>query len=567
MTISVLGVHQRGTTNGLMTVVRQAGASAVQVGRAFSYLSLTTIVGTLSDGDTITGGTSGAVGIITAHNGSANLFVSITNGAFTVGEPISNGLGGTATVNSIGMTANASGLFEPEPTATTNTNFPCNRVVVFRNEVYCALGLAIFKLVGLDWTPVHILLYGSNPSAQLHFKTGLRVFYVNDQPLLAIIYGGTAASTLRRAKTLDGITWSDIALNGIGNLVIATNGVLRDIVWNNVLYFHCNWNDGNTGTGIWNPATDSITRNTTSLDNCTEFMIFKGQLLALAHGGSFPTPSHMYLVQWLSGSWQVAIDLTDLGNITGGGSPAALTAWAMWAPGDGFLYLAAAVNNNPPAGWVVKKIQYSGGVFSDVTPNTGPGKTIGPTVFAGTGIPLWTSGGSTNSPDGGRIQVTVDDVTNPGTPDVYFYYAPNDTVGTQVTTMKWNGPSSAVTLIGQGGDVANALAHTKAGGGERIWNSGRPDILITNIVSSVSGETISYIAYGGGTVNVTFYFSQDGEPPATQCLLAGNTGGTLVGNQVNGVSADGTTVNTVLWTPLSQGVTNLTNVQVEPVIL
>lgn len=564
MAIAVLSVRQRGSTQ-FSAVFRMAGITATQVGNNFSIITLTAATGTANPGDTLTGGTSGATAKVTQvlqSGATTKVVVNTVTGVFT-NENVTT-TAGTGTLAGTLSTANI-GILENGGDA--NKNIYQDRVLSYKGSLYCALNNYILKYDGTtNWSVVHTYATPLS-SSELNCHGGLHVFYVNNHPLLGVIWGGASGNNaVYRATSPDGTTWTEATLaSGKGMNATSWAGVLREVVYNNILYWTANWNNGQgTAHTQWDPSNDAFQQINVGASGmahvpANDLYVFQNQLLQIAENGG---NGHLALYSFLAGAWVQVLDIAATGNILGGGSGTQTTQWTMWDPGDGFLYIVYYAFTNPNVGWVVKQITFSGGIFTD----PGAANGIGGTVLAGTGINLYPGG---PSGEGGRWYVVVDDVTTPGTPVTYLYFAANDTPGTPVTVMQWNGPGSAVTNLGTGGDIANALAHTRQGGGERIWGPGQPDIIITDIQSVAGGERLFFIGYGGGTKSVNFWFGQTGEEPKTQSTLAGPVvgGGVLAGNQVNSVPMDGVTVNQVTWNagPSGDNVVNLTRAQLQAV--
>jgi len=571
MAIAVLAVKQRGVANGYCQVVRQAGATATQVGRSFTALwkGTGTLTGVFQVGETVTGGTSGATGKVTSIGGlnnANNIIISVLSGTFVTGESVTGGTSGAiySTIQ-VGLSNNNSnGTWAPEPSAAANDNRAQNRVLQFKGSLYCFVSAAIWKYDGVnDWSIVHNLANpgtGATPTTNWHQHSGLHVLYVNNQPRIGAVYGMGNGTNFYRVSSVDGTTWSELSISTSYLFNGAGQWVSKEVVWNNVLYWLAQDNS-NLRVASWDPANDGFTVYGSPNGNAShaaDITVFQNQLILLSQKAG----GQAALYSLLAGAWSEVLAFTDTGNISGGGFGPNNTTWTMFAPNDGsngnFLYVVYMAFTNPQAGWVFKKVQYSGGVFTDLG-------QIQSAVLAGTGIPTYPSADG----QGGRFYVVVDDVSTPGTSVVYLYYSANDTAGTTVQVMQWNGPTSAMTVIGSGGDIANALANVRQGGGERIWGPGQPDIIITNIASTPGGETISFIVFGGGTKTVQFFFSQLGQPPATQCTLASPVtgGGTLDGpnKQILTAPADGVTVQTVKWNAPADNAQNLTRAQLEPV--
>jgi len=80
-------------------------------------------------------------------------------------------------------------------------------------------------------------------------------------------------------------------------------------------------------------------------------------------------------------------------------------------------------------------------------------------------------------------------------------------------------------------------------------------VRITDVSSTLGGETVSFIGSGGGTGIVRFR-RKNSQQSATllATLTAPVTGGGSLGtNEVTGVTLDGVTVNTVVWDFFTDG--------------
>lgn len=516
MPIAALAVRQHGTGDGNSSVIRLAGSTPITVGHPFTILWLNAGItnGPYQVGELVQGSISGTIArvIHTNVNGfTNNIWVSITSGsAFNTSDVVSGLTSGAfGTSSGIGLGNNASnGILPPESDAAANHNSAQNRVIQFRGGLYCSLGVNILKLVGENWTIVHTVgqlgIMGFN---QYNCHLGLHIVNINNQPVMATIYGN---GLLYRVTTTDGSTYFESLISSsfyIGSAL----GVKREFVFNNILYFSSYNQTGGIELFSWDPDSDILTFDVGAGGNIppsSDFITFNSTLLKLTQGSG----GRAALFAYNGGSWTEVLAF-DVNGITGGGGTPGNMQWGMWAPNDGFLYCMYGAYYNPDAGWVVKKVQFNGVSWLDVTPLTPTGpvpagiKSIGPIVLSGTGLPIWLGGGVTNDPEPSRITVITDDATTPGTPDVYIYYAANDTIGTPYTVMKWAGPSTSMApTIGTGSDVSFALPFIRAGGGERFWNYDQPDILITDVTPTAGGERLNFKVFPGvtsGNVAVT----------------------------------------------------------------
>jgi hypothetical protein len=143
--------------------------------------------------------------------------------------------------------------------------------------------------------------------------------------------------------------------------------------------------------------------------------------------------------------------------------------------------------------------------------------------------------------------------STPGTLDFYILYAADGTAGTPWTIYEWQGNAATMTTTGTVGDVAHAVASAKAPGGERIFTPSELDILITAKAPVLGGERIFFQTSGSigpSDKTVEFYYNRQGEPAVTLATLSGVAAGGVavrVGNQVQNVQADGSTVYEITW--------------------
>jgi hypothetical protein len=493
MAIAVLGVRTRGSTQ-YTAVFRQAGATLIQVGNNFTAMTLTSATGTFNIGDTVTGGSSGATAVIKnvlVSGSTTTLFLNSIVGVFTnTSETVTATSGGSGTLTASTTTSPTEATLWVNPGilefgASSNQNMPQDRVLEFGSVLLCVINNYIIRSTDyVNWSVVHTYTSPSDtPSTQCH--TGLHVFYPSGTtPLLGVVYGGNGGSNeTMRVTSTDGVTWTEAVVNPSNSLGGGgAMGVSREVVFNNTLFFFSSTNQSN-GTQVcsWEPLTDAFqflgNPATNNGPTCLDMITFQNTLLLIAVNSN----NHVCLFNFAGGSFNLLLDLGVSGN-TGGTS----TEWALFDPLDGNLY--AIVYENSPL-WEMYKILYSGGSYTN-------GGEIDSTTLAGTGI--------TTGLDG-RWYIVTDDVTVPETPAVYLYYASSDAVGTSVQVMLWNGPTSAVSVIGTTSGIEVAIAHTRAGGGERIWGPNQPSILGQNSSTTIAGIVLTYTVYGGttsGTVDV-----------------------------------------------------------------
>lgn len=98
------------------------------------------------------------------------------------------------------------------------------------------------------------------------------------------------------------------------------------------------------------------------------------------------------------------------------------------------------------------------------------------------------------------------------------------------------------------------------GGGHRTLPASRLDVEIVSIVPALGGETISYRAYsssGTETVDISFFYGEaNNQQPTAQASLSSPSSGTLNNNVIEGITADNSTIYTVVWNAQSDGAAN-----------
>jgi len=199
-----------------------------------------------------------------------------------------------------------------------------------------------------------------------------------------------------------------------------------------------------------------------------------------------------------------------------------------------------------------------------------------PSPFDGTGMTDITSGVLTTdliaTGDGGsasasltkRCHLVQDTETSPGTLLTYLAFSEDSAPSTPFSIHQWQGPATLITFVGSGGAVRDSMHHSTRNGGAYFYTPTQDGVRIVSVTPVPGGESIAFIASGGGTVDVQFRRSVAQQGAVALATLTGTAtgGGTRVGNQVQGVTADGTTVNTVTWDFFTDSILNGTNLTV-----
>jgi len=549
MALSLLCHKSRGT--GVPTAFRVVGATVNQLGNNFARINVNTTTN-FNVGDTVTA--SGQTAIITSVVTNTALYLNTLTGAF----PGS----GTLTDSTTSATATISGFEGLENAGGTNTNRHHARVIQFENRLYIFHFADVWRYneVTSNWETIYRL---SNVpvGTQTCRKSGLHVLNISGVPHMVAVH--STGGGIYRIKSSNGTSWSELNLVGAGTQ-LGDDGHLRSIVYQNNLYF-----TGNTsinGHLTWNPETDGFTTLSPSLiPNCQagDFVVWRNKLYRLAADSNTVT-NEGALLEFSTGTYLNRVRFTATGNLQGGGGSFTQNAYCAFVGPDGDLYCIYHAFTNPNAGWKCFRIQESGGVYTptDITSSVLPSAI------------RWGSGGPQN---GGRFEKFIDDETNAlagGPTIVYLWYATADSAGTTRTQYQWVSNSAEISQQDIGAPIEIALPHNDKGGGDRVWFTGEMDArIISKPTPIVGGERISFKIYqptGAAPIsNVRFrlLYSNKGEAPVSIGTLSNPSTGTLVGgNEIQGLTADGTTTYQVSWLAItSDGQTNFSRIVRAPV--
>lgn len=220
--------------------------------------------------------------------------------------------------------------------------------------------------------------------------------------------------------------------------------------------------------------------------------------------------------------------------------------YGLFTDGTTLFALASTHQSGGDFGWYCYEFSESGGVLTptDITATVLPAglRTVG-TFDAGVGV-------------------VVDQEANPGgVPEIWLYFRADGNAATPWSVYKWNGNAALIGNAGapndSGGSAQHGMAFQKNGTGKVFWTEDELDMSIEDISGDFGGETISfrlYSASGTETVNVDFYYGLDGETATQAATLSNASAGTIVGTQIQGLTADnGATLYTVKWEAETDG--------------
>jgi len=409
---------------------------------------------------------------------------------------------------------------------------PRNCIIQFQGDLYAFGGDGIYKkddpssMAG-GWTSQ--IAFTNPTTAGLRFS-GIYPIVVSGAMNLVCVFGDAASSSSWRWAKFDGSTWTQASsATSSSNITY----VVDSLVFNSVIHVVSPISmTFDPGTNTFNTPSDPWGQSSTGM------CIFDGRLFAVSHGG----PTGCQLSEY-TGSWNAVVNFGVSINVSYSSKQMLITdGTKMWA------FTAEDPQNvsGPPDHWHVYEFD-SALAISEITFTVLPGSL------------------TANNPNGFSIRgqrffAVYDLDTAVGTTDIYLYYSVDGTATRSYTVYKWNGNAAVITVVDVGGVVAHALPTGYSNNGERVWTAGELDIKITSVVATLGGETISFIAYGGGTNRkMKLQYALGGSPPLLEAtLMAPVTGAPATLNtglnQVEGIAADGTTVYSIAWDLPTDGI-------------
>ena len=419
--------------------------------------------------------------------------------------------------------------------ADTDTGFTANiikgYVPVVRlggSQTFLAtVGNAVYRSTdgGTTWTSVKTLtgigaLYQSG-------KIGLWVIYNTGVPT-AVVSWTEGGSPVHFSSTTDGATWtSDVTIATI-NLYAPVDTV----VWQGNLvswWGYVNGSGSAPQSVTYNPSTNSAsvssdTNNGFNLSTC--LCVFQNRLFALVQTSS----GSVLLREQIGGVWMAQQ------TIATGISGTAIT--------DQTKVALFTDSTNMYAFWYK-------GVATTGWQCTQFDSSLTATNITSSVIP---AGLDTTATTTSRWQIIVDCRANPGTFNIWGYYAPNGNQSTNWTEYQWNGNSSLMTLVQTGGDVADGMPFVRHSQGDTFFTASEFYVEILGFSAGSAGNiTVTYALYsdtGSGTASVQGFFGTgDQAYPLSPATINGVPAGT-----VTGIPLDGSH-HTLTWNAQTDGFT------------
>jgi hypothetical protein len=448
----------------------------------------------------------------------------------------------------IGSTASAVGnTFGTAEDAGSNALQHCsgNRVIQFANNLYAWVGDTVVKYNSgtTNWDTKLTLSPVILASAKF-LHTGLHSIMVNNVKTMVGVYcSNNASQPIYAISSTDGTSWTTTS-TGTNSGMTTASIIGVSVVYRNILFFlNSIW-----AVASWDPSTSTFTTQQGTLQASSaarDLCVYQNKLFTMQSTGN---NAAWTVFEWTaSNTWTSRYASASLASTSNFSACRPILHTA----GDGYMYMwmsAGASGNSTHC----RKLQY--------TPSTSTLAEVADlsTIVVPTAI-------RTPNVQTTQFVCVYDQETTTGALNLLIYYAPNNTAGTNWTCFQWNGGASEATQLDTGSDVTLQLpGGGDAGGGARIWTSGEPDVSIEGFAAASTGLQVSFILYGSGTKSFALFFSATEETPLVQCTLASPSAGSLNGQQVDSLTADGSTVYTVIWTFTSDAQTTFSRERLVP---
>jgi hypothetical protein len=403
-------------------------------------------------------------------------------------------------------------------------------------------------------------------------RSGLHVFYIGASPFVCGWYKTTTGADNLRGFRLDvnAGTWAEQTDVATGTALGSADGGSphNEIPFKGLLYFGTGAAGGVVAQRTLSPSSGSFSilthpiSNAAGLNYLYDYCAFDDVLYMVTpidvSAGANGRP-RLYALG--AGTWNTTPTVLDTVPANLGLTNGGVARWCLFTDSTN-LYALCLVNTDGVGtnyGWRLYQID-SALVVTDITTTVLPTSLRSPDD--GGGAPLAQTG---------RFFKFIDVDTNPASPAIYLVYTPNNDPAQAITLFQWVSNAAPLNLIETNGVASDAAPNLAQTGGDRIFTVGEMNILITNRQPVIGGEQIFFRAWGDpGPIDkyVRFYFSKQGEPTSTQCVLTGTaTGGSAVraGNEIQQVEADdGTTEYSITWDVGANSVANGDRVQVVP---
>jgi hypothetical protein len=374
-------------------------------------------------------------------------------------------------------------------------------------------------------------------------KSGLHILYNNGVPELTCIYR-SGSNTFYAAYSTDGVNWtksSSFTANGGG---ISTGWVpfTDEVIWDNKLVLLTS--DGAGGNYFisitYDPATHTFSQansaNLGGVSNSSALCVFNSNCYILGmHGTGLGSASHKISIFQISGSSLVNVINVETGNTIA--APDEQCRFSMFVDGTSMY---ALYWKSTGLGWRCQQLNSS----------------LSPTDVTSAVIPAGMSSGTAST---NRTGIIVDNPTPGVAPDIYIFFAADGGTSTVWSMYEWNGSATVMSGVGSpGGLASDSMPFYKDCQGATFWTANERHVEITARAFVSGGIQFSFKLYsssGSETVVARFWYGgPNDEYPVNDCTLSSASAGSIAGNAISGLTANGTTVYTVVWNASTDGI-------------
>ncbi len=429
-----------------------------------------------------------------------------------------------------------------------------DRVIHWENDLYCVNGNTIYKYDVANSGDWDVFYTYAAPDGVTHHRMGLVACSINGSGLLCTAFSTNASNQFRVVKidkdlnVVEGpVQTRDYSPFGSTSFKTFSNPTS----YRNNLVWHDGFFNANNGSAIcvYDLETDSLVQPTQGLQingPKSQLVIHQDKIFGIF---TWNSSGDVWSLWRVDGSVMLRIhDFVD--NVGNGGDFGAQGGGSAFIALDGKLYaifITAATATQTDGTWVMKEITVDSN------------NNFVSTVDVSSKLP--SSLTSTTNRREQNALFRMDNLTKFGVnPDVELLVGGGQvSEGVSRGLYRWeNAPSGNIVFVDNGLDAWRFTHVSKIGGDSAsIW-SGSGTINASQPCLNLQGTNITakFKVWGASQTGVSaqLLFATESDPTMTEGTLDGTDAGSLNGNIVEGLTADGTTEVTVSWAAAFDGV-------------
>lgn len=421
-----------------------------------------------------------------------------------------------------------------------------NNVAHWGNDLYAVGKNEIWKYdvaANGPWTSFHSYVSQTAFAQKETVKMGFCAASINGSGVLVMAYPGPAAQDMTFVSIdRDGNATESSAQSILGtDWNIGSTPIISPLAWRNNVAYRVGRGNA-THMVVYDVSAETVI-NVSSLGD-----------ESMQHSQLCISNDTLYSVECIQGSSPILVKVvgsasTSLGTLTGSIS-APIADYPYWGSAlcevDDKLF--AFIPDDGATGFqcIQANLDSNGDVtsFADVS-----------SVVLPTSLSSFSTGTETHA------LIRIDNTTNSGILPIYeMVVYENHTEGTSPTLYRWdNAPSGRMFLVDGGLDNYQfcKISATDGTAGERVW-SGSGVINASAPLLTINGANIDaeFTIYGASQTGISLELIYDKEGETTSAIgtLSSTTVGSIVSNQVVGLTADGITKVKVGWSAAADGI-------------